>query len=423
MFTYGSICSGIEAVSVAWKGLGKPLWFSEIEPFPCAVLTYHYPNIPNLGDMTNLPQKIINREIPAPDVLVGGTPCQAFSVAGLRNSLNDERGNLTLTLIHILEAIDYVRFIDGKQPCVLLWENVPGVLSTKDNAFGHFLAGLAQEREPLQPAGARWANSGYVHSARTIAWRILDAQYFGVAQRRRRVFVVASARSRSVAQILIERKSLCGDIETGGSAEKNIAAYTESSFRTYIRSAVGGVTASGGALGGGSETLVVHGTQDPIISSTTAHCLGRNGGRENILFDIAHRSDVVRIQDDDTTPTLTARMGTGGNNIPCITLAGNTIGRQPHNGGNGNGFDDSGVSYTLTATDTHGVFDSVTVRKLTPQECEKLQGFDPGYTQIPYRNKLANDCPDSPRYKAIGNSMAVPVIKWIGERMINYLNK
>ncbi|HHV6342014.1 TPA: DNA cytosine methyltransferase, partial [Haemophilus influenzae] len=119
------------------------------------------------------------------------------------------------------------------------------------------------------------------------------------------------------------------------------------------------------ALGGGSEILVVHGTQDPIISSTTAHCLGRNGGRENILFDIAHRSDVVRIQDDDTTPTLTARMGTGGNNIPCIALAGNTIGRQPHNGGNGNGFDDSGVSYTLTTTDIHGVFNGLTVRKLT----------------------------------------------------------
>lgn len=240
IFTYGSICSGIEAVSVAWKGLGKPLWFSEIEPFPCAVLTYHYPNIPNLGDMTSLPQKIINREIPAPDVLVGGTPCQAFSVAGLRNSLDDERGNLTLTLIHILEAIDYVRFQDDKPPCILLWENVPGVLSTKDNAFGHLLAGLVQEREPLQPTGAKWSNAGYVHSSRTIAWRILDAQYFGLAQRRKRVFLVASARERSVAQILFERKSLCGDIETGESAEKNITAYTESSFGTYIRSAVGG---------------------------------------------------------------------------------------------------------------------------------------------------------------------------------------
>ena len=422
MLTYGSVCSGIEAVSVAWRGLMRPLWFSEIEPFPCAVLAHHYPDIPNLGDMTALPQKIINREIPAPDVLVGGTPCQAFSIAGLRNSLDDERGNLTLTLIHILEAIDYVRCQDGKQPCVLLWENVPGVLSTKDNAFGHFLAGLAQEREPLQPTGGKWSNAGYVHSARTIAWRILDAQYFGLAQRRKRVFVVASARQRSVAQILIERKSLCGDIETSETARESITTYTEGSFGTYRQSAVGGVvTASGGALGGGSETLVVHGTQDPIISSTTAHCLGRNGGQENILFDIAHRSDVVRIQDDDTTPTLTARMGTGGNNIPCIALAGNTIGRQPHNGGNGNGFDDSGVSYTLTTTDIHGVFNGLTVRKLTPSECEKLQGFPPGYTQIPYRNKPASDCPDSPRYKATGNSMATPVIKWIGERMINYI--
>lgn len=146
------------------------------------------------------------------------------------------------------------------------------------------------------------------------------------------------------------------------------------------------VKASGGALGGGSETIVVHGTQDPIISTSTAHCLGRNNGQENVLFDISERRDVVRIQKDGTTPTLTARMGTGGNNIPCMSINQN-------------------------------------IRKLTPSECEKLQGFPPGYTQIPYRNKLANDCPDSPRYKAIGNSMAVPVIKWIGERMINYLNK
>ena len=322
----------------------SPVWFSEIEPFPCAVLAHHYPDIPNLGDMTALPQKIINREILAPDVLVGGTPCQAFSIAGLRNSLDDERGNLTLTLIHILEAIDYVRFIDEKQPCVLLWENVPGVLSTKDNAFGHFLAGLAQEREPLQPTGGKWSNAGYVHSARTIAWRILDAQYFGLAQRRKRVFVVASARQCSVAQILIERKSLCRDIETSKTTEEGFTCYAEGSF------------------------------------GTTAHCLGRNGGRENILFDIAHRSDVVRIQDDDTTPTLTARMGTGGNNVPCVST--NQI-----------------------------------LRKLTPVECERLQGFPDNYTRIPFRGKTAENCPDSHRYKAIGNSMAVPVMRWIGKRL------
>ncbi|OOF85084.1 DNA cytosine methyltransferase [Rodentibacter ratti] len=423
MFTYGSICSGIEAASVAWKGLGEPLWFSEIEPFPCAVLAHHYPDIPNLGDMTTLPEKILNREIPAPDVLVGGTPCQAFSIAGKRESLNDDRGNLTLALIHILEAIDYVRFNDRKAPCVLVWENVPGVLSTKDNAFGHFLAGLAQETEPLQPTGKRWTNAGYVHGKRTITWRILDAQHFGVAQRRKRVFVVASAGARSVAQILIEQKGVSGNIEPGRKTEQGITAYVAGSFGTYCKSDVGGtVRANGGDLGGGSETFIVHGTQDPIISQTTAHCLGRNNGQENVLFDIAHRSDVVRVQ-KNTTPTLTARMGTGGNNIPCIALAGNTIGRQPQNGGNGNEFDESGVSYTLTSTDVHAVANNTIVRKLTPIECERLQGFPDNYTKIPYRNKSAEECPDSPRYKAIGNSMAVPVIRWIGKRLVDYLKQ
>ena len=319
-FTYGSVCSGIEAVSVAWGDFAKPLWFSEIEQFPCAVLAHHYPNIPNFGDMRKLPERIINRGIPAPDVLVGGTPCQAFSVAGLRNSLGDERGNLTLTLIHILEAIDYVRYQDGKQPCVLLWENVPGVLSTKDNAFGHFLAGLAQEREPLQPAGGKWSSAGYVHSAREIAWRIFDAQYFGVAQRRRRLFVMASAGDTSPAEILFEQKSLCGDIKTSEREKKNITAFIETGFAQYRESEIGGtVRASGGALSGGSETIVVQ--------------------------------------------------------------------------------------------------DGCTARKLTPIECERLQGFPDNYTLIPFRGRSAENCPDSHRYKAIGNSMAVPVMRWIGKRL------
>ncbi|AOF53659.1 DNA (cytosine-5-)-methyltransferase [Rodentibacter caecimuris] len=461
MFTYGSICSGIEAASVAWKGLGKPLWFSEIEPFPCAVLAHHFPDIPNLGDMTALPEKILNREVPAPDVLVGGTPCQAFSVAGKRESLNDDRGNLTLALIHILEAIDYVRNQDGQPPCILVWENVPGVLSTSDNAFGYFLAGLVQESQPLQPTGKRWTNSGYVHSRRTVAWRTFDAQYFGLAQRRKRVFVVASARRRSIAEILIEQKSVSGDIEPSKITQQNATIdfrkgslasgesvtgtllancgtkwlgnqeafsgdffIVKNGFSSFSQETISGkLRSSGGDCGGGSETFIVHGTQDPIISNTTAHCLGRNGGQENIVFDIAHRSDVVRLQECDTTPTLTARMGTGGNNVPCVALAGNTIGQKPENGGNGNGFDESGVSYTLTSTDVHAVTTATVIRKLTPIECERLQGFPDNWTKIPYRNKPAEDCPDSPRYKAIGNSMAVPVMRWIGEKMINYLNK
>lgn len=360
MFTYGSICSGIEAVSVAWDGIGKPLWFAEIEPFPSAVLAYRFPEIPNLGDMTSLPEKILNREIPAPDVLVGGTPCQAFSVAGKRESLDDERGNLTLSLIHILEAIDYVRQQDGQEPCVLIWENVPGVLSTKDNAFGHLLAGLAQEHEPLQPPRGKWAHAGYVHSARTISWRVLDAQYFGVPQRRKRVFLVASARNRSVAQILIEQKSVSGHSTSSGETGENITGFIETSFAQYRPSNVAGtLKASGVVLGGGSETFVIHGTQDPNISQNVAHCLGRNGGQENVLFEIK--------------------------GVEALRIA--------HKG---------------------------VVRKLTPIECERLQGFPDDWTKVPYRNKQLDQCPDSPRYKAIGNSMAVPVMRWIGQRVTQY---
>ena len=348
--TYASVCSGIEAVSVAWKDLDlKPLWFSEIEPFPCAVLAHHYPTIPNHGDMTTLPERILSGEIEAPDILVGGTPCQAFSVAGLRNSLNDERGNLTLVFVRILNAINTIRRRHGLPDAVALWENVPGVLSTRDNAFGCFLAALLGESKELVPTGRSWTGAGIVRSdQREIAWRILDAQYFGVPQRRRRVFLVAGNRDRRVAQILFEQPGESRNPEQGGKEGKESPAFIESSFGTYRKSDVGGtVKRTGGALSGGSETLiVVHGRQDPV-SSVTAYALDRQGaGNTNIIFSKAGK-----------------------------------------------------------------------VRRLTPVECERLQGFPDNYTLIPWRNKPAEQCPDTPRYMAIGNSMAVPVMRWIGERM------
>ncbi|CAP51773.1 hypothetical protein XCCB100_2413 [Xanthomonas campestris pv. campestris] len=191
---YGSVCSGIEAVSLAWQPLGiEAAWFAEIEPFPSAVLAHHYPHVPNLGDMTMIARQVHAGTVPAPDILVGGTPCQSFSVAGARRGLDDPRGALTLAYVELANAIDQARHQNDRSPATLVWENVPGVLSDRSNAFGNFLGALAGESRALQPPGEKWAHAGYVSGPRRrIAWRVLDAQYFGVVQRRKRVFLVAS---------------------------------------------------------------------------------------------------------------------------------------------------------------------------------------------------------------------------------------
>lgn len=215
MMRFGSVCSGIEAASVAFSPLGwQAAWFSEIEPFPCGVLAHHFPEVPNLGDMSDLPAKILSGEVEAPDMLCGGTPCQAFSVAGRRRSLDDARGNLSLTFCEVADAIDCVRGERGLDAAVVFWENVPGVLSTKDNAFGCFLGELVGADAPLSPGAGRWPSAGVVAGPkRKAAWRVLDAQHFGVPQRRRRVFVVASARAGfDPAKILFERARACAGI-------------------------------------------------------------------------------------------------------------------------------------------------------------------------------------------------------------------
>lgn len=193
---FGSVCSGIEAASVAFGPLGwEAAWFSEIEPFPCGVLAHHFPGVPNLGDMNALPEMILSGAAEAPDMLCGGTPCQAFSFAGKRQSLDDERGNLSLTFCEVADAIDAVRNKHGRDAVVVFWENVPGVLSTKDNAFGCFLGRLVGADAPLSSGAERWPSAGVVAGPkRKAAWRVLDAQHFGVPQRRRRVFVIASSR-------------------------------------------------------------------------------------------------------------------------------------------------------------------------------------------------------------------------------------
>jgi len=468
--TFGSVCSGIEAASVAWEPLGwKAAWFAEIEAFPSAVLAHHWPDVPNLGDMTTIDAS----QVVAPDVLVGGTPCQAFSFAGLRGSLADPRGNLTLKFVELANAIDRQR----DEPCIVVWENVPGVLNTKDNAFGCFLAGLAGEAVPLVPPGGRWANAGVVLGPeRAVAWRVLDAQYFGLAQRRRRVFVVASARDGfDPAKVLFEFDGVRRDTPPSREAGQETAG---NAVQRPTRAGSGrGVERAGETRG-----------QDPVVAQQALYhdvslCLNAGGmGR----IDYESENMVVSVTGGVTHALNTANNGKGssedgtGRGVPTVAVpilkvgartgkqhavAAQTVALRGRNGGataelggevatalrastgggdkphvlatevmplnmqivtrggalgRSTGFglgSETDPGFTLQAGHSHGVFDGsrLAVRRLTPTECERLQGFPDDHTAVPYRNKPATD---GPRYRAIGNSMAVPVMRWIGERLI-----
>ena len=595
---YGSVCSGIEAASVAWHHLGwEAQWFSEIEHFPSEVLKYRFPAVENLGDMTKL---TTNETFKAStiDLLVGGTPCQSFSVAGLRGGLADPRGNLMLTFLSLA---------DSKKPRWIVWENVPGVLSSnKGKDFATFLGALGE--------------LGY-----GFAYRVLDAQHFGVAQRRRRVFVVGYLGDwRVAAAVLFERESLQRDIKSSRKKREEVTPDAEGSVgEAGDVSCVGGnlsptVTSKwmkgyGGPSGSNETGNMVYA---PTIIDRAAFNQGENAQYEPRIEEGETMSSLVAkgphavaqpISIDAECNARTNQFGTlvrGGEDgiqqfvAQPIALAENTIGRQPMNGGNGDGFTEDGPMYTLNATGVHGVaqplyyeshphdsrvngpkdvadtvsakygtgggntplvqhpfrkvrraqsdsdfetwekdetantlncFDvgdvrstnvvaqpiafkvrggcegggkgylgqeeqaftisatqdqqiaqpiavdwrtaqvdqgitqtlktdlakmsgpciavdtynqtvnertsqtigssasdvnhygavmhSMAIRRLTPKECERLQGFPDDWTKIPYRNKPADQCPDGPRYKACGNSMAVPVMRWIGERI------
>lgn len=249
---YLDVCTGISSASCAWSPLGwRPVAFAEIEKFPSAVLAHHYPNVPNLGDMRKIAAMVRAGTVAAPDVLVGGTPCQAFSIAGMRQSLDDARGQLTLSFVDLANAIDSARLIQRKPASIIVWENVPGVLSTADNAFGCFLGALAGEDSPLIAPGGKWANAGCVYGPqRNIAWRTLDAQYFGVAQRRRRVFVVASAREGfDPTTVLFEFDGVRRDIAPSRKTGQEVAGTISS------RTTGGGGLGTDFELGGGIQPV------------------------------------------------------------------------------------------------------------------------------------------------------------------------
>jgi DNA (cytosine-5)-methyltransferase 1 len=345
---YLSVCSGIEAATVAWHPLGwKPVAFSEIDKFPSRVLAHHYPDVPNLGDMT----KYEEWDFGAIDLFVGGTPCQSFSVAGLRKGLDDPRGNLMLTFGAIAN-----RF----RPRWLVWENVPGVLSSNGGRdFGSFLGMLGK--------------LGY-----GFAYRVLDAQYFGVAQRRRRVFVVGYFGDwRRAAAVLFERHSLQGHPAPSRETRKDITSFTPTSIGGYSEGC-GTLRANGDDIGGGSETLVaaavmttqfgcVAGSLTARYDSSPCADRGMNVVAQPIAFGVGEKPEVAH----------------------CLR---------------------SGASKADKHESTTYAVQQMAVRRLTPVECERLQGFPDDYTNIP---KAA----DGPRYKALGNSMAVPVMRWIGKRI------
>lgn len=431
---YGSVCSGIEAASKAWEPLGwKPAWFSEIEPFPSAVLAKHWPEITNLGDMTKIADAVRAGDVEAPDVLVGGTPCQAFSIAGLREGLSDDRGQLTLSYVELANAIDAKRRERGEPEAIIVWENVPGVLSSKDNAFGCFLAGLAGESSELQPAGGKWTHAGCVSGPeRVIAWRVLDAQFFGVAQRRRRVFVVASARKGfDPTAVLFELDSLRRDSAPRRESQPEIAR--NAGERTKVGSHwdnpanphptlnqshnIGGIGQSNQELfsqrGCGIIAQSVNGDISHTLKAEGFDGSEDGTGRGTPIIAMAHGQDGAEIKTDNSAPTLTRNHEAP---IAAYGIPGNRIGRAPENGGNATE-PMHDVSPCLTVADRHGVATSISVRRLTPIECERLQGFPDNHTLIGWRGKDAAECPDGPRYKAIGNSMAVPVMRWIGERI------
>ncbi len=461
---YGSVCSGIEAASEAWKGLGWQCQFnSEIEAFPRAVLEHHYPDIPLHGDFTTIGAK----DYGSIDLLVGGTPCQSFSIAGLRKGMDDDRGNLALEFLRLAERLG-ARWI--------LWENVPGVLSTNEGRdFGSFLGGLAE--------------LGY-----GFAYRVLDAQFFGVPQRRRRVFVVGYLGDwRPPAAVLLEQHCLRGDPAPSREARQEVADTVAAGLgkRRGGGQEPGTITtaleASYGKLQGTSGRDMDHGHSHLVTEASSVGSLCARSGRavsvqdamqghivkvnaeiteayggnrtsgpidvatavkgDNNNQDFESETFVTHIDGGEVARTLRAEHDgsptTDGKGYDVIAFSANDDGQgaaqdvspsmRSMSGARPNGGQVMAIAFSeeLNATEDHagalsrggdggrhdGVLHQSVVRRLTPIECERLQGFPDNYTRISWRGKSPEQCPDGPRYKALGNSMAVPVMRWLGERI------
>lgn len=368
---YVSLFSGIEAATVAWEPLGwEPLLFSEIEEFPSAVLKERFPNVPNRGDITKINWKEAVRDFGKPDLVVGGSPCQSFSIAGSRTGLDGASGLMW----------EYVRAVRDVKPRWLLWENVPGALSS---SHGEDFRCLLESLDAL----------GY-----GLAWRVLDAQFFGVAQRRERLFLVGRLGDPDgPCRVLFEPESLRWDTSTSREKRKELALAAR----------------AGAGEGGGRDSASVLAFDTTQVTSPQngsnpqfgdpCHTLSAAAHVPVIAFNAGNANDVAcaGAGPEGLCPTLRSSPS-GTNQVPVIAFS------RDVSGSRGGPSPDSGPS---------AVTDGYVVRRLMPVECERLQGFPDGWTRVPYRGKPAEECPDKPRYRALGNSMAVNVMRWLGVRI------
>ena len=407
--TYISVFSGIEAASVAWELLGfEPVAFAEVDAFPSAVLKQRYPHVPNFGDITKIDWSEHRGKV---DIVVGGSPCQSFSVAGKREGLSGESGLM----------FEYIRAVREIRPKYFTWENVPGAFSSeKGEAFRQLLA----EMDEL----------GY-----GMAWRVLDAQFAGVAQRRRRVFLVGCLGDPTgAAEILFEPESLCWDYPSSREKRKELTATAQrsagsSSSKDYRFSAGELSTpAEINAINPAGQHATIYENQgkkeqlSTVVIDRAAFNQGQNAQysphiEETDVMDalVARGPHAVFCMaschtnaeiGDNLAPSQLARQYKDPQ-ILCMTQYGEKVAGTLMAKGDSSPCHDKGANV---------VTNGYVVRRLTPLECERLQGFPDNWTKIAYKNKPAVECPDTPRYKALGNSFAVPVVRWIGERIQDY---
>ena len=425
-----SLFSGIEACSVAWKPLGwECVGFSEIEPYPCSLLAHHYPGVPNLGDVTKITEQQI-ADLGDFDVLVFGSPCQDLSAVGTRKGFQDgTRSNL---FYEALRIFDYARKHNNCR--FALWENVPGAFSSNKGAdFAAVVREMAGLEDVETPTHG-WGNTGAALGTQgLLEWRVLDAQYFGLAQRRKRVFAILDTGDwYNRPPILLEQESVRGDtppsrtegrkvtatVGTSPTSSSGQAIAFQSSYSNVaIKEEITPPILAAQGTTGNKGVYVCHGSQHPINNTDElANCLGTNNGTENIVAYTIHADPTPKVS-EGVSGTL--RSQGGGGIVPPNVVYGFDSKQQ-----SASAIEE--MSPTLVASgykEPVGVIvqepSEYIVRRLTPEECERLQGFPDGYTDVPHNGKPASK---SARYKALGNSMAVPVMRWIGERISQSLS-